>query len=106
MAFVSNTITVEILDSHPGIYPLVANRDGSLNSADNPAPGNSFISLFTTGQGSVTPALMTGEPAPLGDVLHVPVLPVRVLNGEQVLASASALAPNFVGLLQDQRNPW
>ena len=97
---VSNTIVVEILDSHPGIYRLVANPDGTLNSADNPAPGNTFVSLFTTGQGSVTPALMSGQPAPVGEILHVPVLPVRVLNGEQLLSSASALAPNFVGLLQ------
>ena len=97
---VSNTITVEILDSHPGIYPLAANPDGTLNSEADPAPANTFVSLFATGQGSVTPALMSGAPVPVGDVLHVPVLPVRVLNGEQVLISASALAPNFVGLLQ------
>lgn len=97
---VSNTITVEILDSHPGIYPIVGNPDGSTNSADNPAPGNSFVSLYTTGQGSVSPALMTGQPAPADGTLHVPVLAVRVLNGEQVLTSATALAPNFVGLLQ------
>jgi uncharacterized protein (TIGR03437 family) len=97
---VSNTITVEILDAHPGIYPIVGNPDGSINSADNPAPGNSFVSLYTTGQGAVTPALMTGQPAPADGTLHVPVLAVRVLNGEQVLTSATALAPNFVGLLQ------
>ena len=43
---------------------------------------------------------MPGQPAPADGTLHVPVLAVRVLNGEQVLTSATALAPNFVGLLQ------
>ena len=97
---VSNTITVEVLDSHPGIYPIVGNPDGSTNSAANPAPGNSFVSLYATGQGAVTPVLMTGQRAPADGTLHVPVLAVRVFNGEQVLTSATALAPNFVGLLQ------
>lgn len=99
-SIVSNTITVEILDAHPGIYPIVGNPDGSVNAADNPAPGSGFVSLYTTGQGSVSPALMTGQPAPADGTLHVPVLAVRVLNGEQVLTSATVLAPNFVGLLQ------
>ncbi|HUG81686.1 MAG TPA: hypothetical protein VML01_08480 [Bryobacterales bacterium] len=96
----SNLITVNILDSHPGIFGSVLNGTGGINSADNRVPAGSFVSLFTTGQGEIQPPLMSGEPAPLSATLHVPVQGVSVtLNGQPVM-SASAMAPTFVGLLQ------
>ena len=96
----SNVITADILDSHPGIYPRVSNPDGTRNSESNTAPENTFVNLFATGQGLVSPELMSGAPAPVGEILFVPVLPVRVLLGDQELASTASLAPTFVGLLQ------
>ena len=96
----SNVITADILDSHPGLFPLVSNPDGTRNSESDTAPENSFVNLFATGQGLVTPELMSGAPAPAGETLFVPVLPVRVLLGDQELAGSASLAPTFVGLLQ------
>ncbi|MCY4588349.1 MAG: hypothetical protein OXB98_20160 [Bryobacterales bacterium] len=96
----SNVITADILDSHPGLFPLVSNSDGTINSESNTASENSFVNLLATGQGLVTPELMSGSPTPAGETLFVPVLPVRVLLGEQELASSASLAPTFVGLLQ------
>lgn len=96
----SNVITADILDSHPGLFPRVSNPDGSINSESNTAPQNSFVNLFATGQGLVTPELTSGSPTPAGETLFVPVLPVRVLLGERELTSSASLAPTFVGLLQ------
>ncbi len=96
----SNVITVNILDSHPGIFGSVLNGTGGVNSADNTIPAGSFVSLFTTGQGGIQPPLMTGQPAPLDGTLHLPILPVSVTLNDQLVTSASAMAPTFVGLLQ------
>ncbi|MDA1316145.1 MAG: hypothetical protein O2968_22725 [Acidobacteria bacterium] len=96
----SNVITVNILDSHPGIFGSVLNGTGGVNSADNRIPAGNFVSLFTTGQGAIQPPLMTGEPAPLSATRHVPVLPVSVTLDDQPVMSAVAMAPTFVGLLQ------
>lgn len=96
----SNVITADILDSHPGLFPRVSNPDDTINSESNTAPENSFVNLLATGQGLVTPELTSGSPTPAGETLFVPVLPVRVLLGEQELASSASLAPTFVGLLQ------
>ena len=95
----SNIIVVDILDSHPGVFGSVLNADGTLNSEENSVPAGTFVSLFTTGQGAVEPALVSGAPAPLG-ALHFPVLPVSVTLNDQPVSSAAALAPTFVGLLQ------
>jgi uncharacterized protein (TIGR03437 family) len=96
----SNVITVNILDSHPGIFGSVLNGTGGVNSAENTIAAGSFVSLFTTGQGTIQPPLMTGQAAPLDGTLHLPVQPVSVTLDGQLVASASAMAPTFVGLLQ------
>jgi uncharacterized protein (TIGR03437 family) len=43
-----------------GIHAAALNQDLTLNSADNPAPVGSIVSLFTTGLGPIAPAQTDG----------------------------------------------
>lgn len=49
--------------THPGVFPLIFNSDGSANSATNPAAAGSVIYLFGTGQGVTNPPSITGADA-------------------------------------------
>ena len=96
-----NTVSVPVVESHPGVFSNVLNQDFTANSSDNPALPRSFISLFVTGQGLVDPAVATGTPAPAVAPFPVPRLPVGVtVGGRDASNIAAVLAPNFVGLLQ------
>lgn len=35
----------------PGVFPVVINQDGTLNSGSNPAPAGSYVSIWATGTG-------------------------------------------------------
>ena len=105
----SNALTVEVAQATPGIFTLdssgkgqaaVLNQDNSLNSAANPAPRGSIISLFATGIGQTNPPGIDGKPA--APPFPVPVLPVTVeiagANAEILYAGG---APGLVaGVLQ------
>ncbi len=104
---VSTPTVVTFRTARPGLFTMpatstavVVNQDGSLNSASNPAPRGSFITLFGTGQGPVDPALATGELAGGTQLSHV-VSPVSVtIGGQPTTVSFAGMAPGFSGLLQ------
>ena len=96
---VGNTVSIPVLESHPGVFSAVLNQDFTVNSSQNPAAPRGFISLFVTGQGLVDPALATG--APSAAPFPVPKLPIKVtVGGRDASNIAAVLAPAFVGLLQ------
>ena len=74
----TNCITRPGLSVHPGVFMLNAdyaaalNQDGSFNSASNPAPVGSIVSVFATGLGPINPS------QPDGSFIGVP-LPVDSL---------------------------
>ncbi|HYP06348.1 MAG TPA: SBBP repeat-containing protein [Bryobacteraceae bacterium] len=74
------------------------NQDGTPNSASNPAPAGSVVSLYATGEGLLSP------PGAEGRIVTTerPVLPVNVLiNGIPVTPEFAGGSPgSFVGLLQ------
>ncbi len=75
------------------------NEDGTLNSASNPAPRGSVITLFATGEGQTEPPGQEGRPA--ADPLSKPKLPVTLTIGvhpAEILFAGSA--PGLVGVLQ------
>ena len=81
----------------------VLNQNGSFNSASNPAPVGSYISLFATGEGQTTPAGIDGKTA--AAPLPIPLLPVSVTIGGQIIGSgqlqyAGAAPGQVAGLLQ------
>jgi len=47
----------------PALFPTVVNQDGSINSATNPAPRSTVVTLYGTGQGLTTGANISGQAA-------------------------------------------
>jgi uncharacterized protein (TIGR03437 family) len=61
---------------------IVLNQDGGINSPDNPASSGSVVTLWATGAGQLTPAVIDG--AVDADNRPQPVLPVLAQIGGQV----------------------
>jgi uncharacterized protein (TIGR03437 family) len=90
---------VQITASAPRLYPGVFNADGSLNSADNPAPAETIVTLFATGDGLTNPPSITGKAA--AEPYPQPVAPVRVsIGGQNAEVLFAGSAPETVGVLQ------
>jgi uncharacterized protein (TIGR03437 family) len=90
-----NTVTVPVIGSSPGIFTQsygpgqawMVNQDGTFNSSSNPAPRNTYVAFWLTGQGLVNTTLADGT-QPTGPAFPSPMLPVSVsLGGVQVPAA-------------------
>jgi uncharacterized protein (TIGR03437 family) len=90
-----NTVTVPVIASSPGIFTQsygpgqvwLANQDSTFNSSSNPAPRNTYVAFWLTGQGLVNTTLADGT-QPTGPTYPSPMLPVSVsLGGVQVPAA-------------------
>ena len=55
------------------------NEDGSINSANNPAPPGSIVSVFATGCGVYQSQVADGSPGPMEPPFPVPALSVGML---------------------------
>ena len=93
----------------PGIFSVdasgagqaaVINEDGSLNSADRPAPRGSIVTVFCTGEGQTSPPGVDGKIA--DQILPRPLFPVSVkIGGASVTPLYAAAAGAAVaGALQ------
>jgi uncharacterized protein (TIGR03437 family) len=108
----SPPVTLSVNDTMPGLFTVnqagtgpavVYNQDGTLNSASNPAPKNTAIQLYGTGEGLLTsPTVKTGQIAPLAPPFPTPVQPVSAtIGGANAQILYKGPVPGFVvGLLQ------
>jgi len=95
----AGTADLAVVDAAPGLFPQVLNQDGSANSAANPAPRGSTITLSATGEGLRNDANVSGLPA--AAPYATPQQPVVLTIGGAVSAIAFAgAAPGQVGVLQ------
>ena len=102
----SNTITIPVVPANPGIYTpdfsvtgqgAILNPDFSVNGPGNPAPSDSFISVFGTGGGAVDPPCPDGEVGPSAEPLPRLQLPNRALvDGEEAQVLFAGSAPQLV----------
>jgi trimeric autotransporter adhesin len=105
--------TIQVFAAAPGLFTAdgtgagqaaAINQDGTINSASNPAPIGSVISLYATGGGQTSPAGVDGQlsTSPLASQS----LPVQVYIGQQMVLSTAQLqyagpAPGEIaGLMQ------
>jgi uncharacterized protein (TIGR03437 family) len=104
----SAPVEIQVAATGPGVFtPAQTNHvlalnlaDGSLNSAQSPAKPGQYVTAYATGQGAVSPAVVTGDVAP-SSPLSLPVAQVQVkIGGKQATTQFAGLAPGFVGLLQ------
>jgi uncharacterized protein (TIGR03437 family) len=98
-----NTVTVPVIGSSPGIFTQsygpgqvwMANQDGTFNSSSNPAPRNTYVAFWLTGQGLVNTTLADGT-QPTGPPYPSPMLPVSVSLGGVQIPAANVV---FAGLV-------
>ena len=79
---------------------LILNQDGTVNSAANPAPQGSIISVFLSGQGAVSPPVESGRPASVRPLSQVVSFPTAEIGGQEANVFFLGLAPGYVGLSQ------
>ena len=101
--------TLTVAESAPGIFTAdssgsgqgaIFNEDASANSASNPAPRGSIVTLFATGVGQTVPPGVDGEVS--SSSLARPLLTVRVeIGGQDATVVDASAAPGFIaGVLQ------
>ena len=94
---VSDAFNMPVAAASPGLFPVLLNQDGSVNSAGNPAAPGSVIAMYATGAGPVTPALPDGTIVSADQTQQL-VLPVVVLVGGQ--AATVVYAGSAPGMVQ------
>lgn len=106
----TNVVSVPVVATMPGIFTLdssgqgpgaIVNQDGTVNSANNPAPSDSIIFVYATGEGQASPAGEDGKPGdnPAPTPLAQPVTATIGGSDAQVLYAGGV--PGLVaGVLQ------
>ncbi len=109
---VSNTLTLPVANAAPAIFSqnqsgsgpgAIENQDYSINSASNPAAAGTYIQIFGTGGGVVTPAATDGALAPDEPVNLAtwPTWPTATIGGMPASVYYAGSAPALVnGVLQ------
>jgi uncharacterized protein (TIGR03437 family) len=105
---VSNTITVPVTATAPGIFyfssgaAIAQNHDYSLNTPSNPEHAGSFIIAYLTGSGAVTPPVADGVATPSTGLYVIPsTVPVSVtIGGQPATVLFAGLTPGLVALVQ------
>ncbi len=101
--FLSNFFPVALANAAPSLFTTngsgagsvaAVNQDGTLNSAANPAPAGSIVSLFGTGTGVLLPASGAGALTPLLGPYPVPALSITVtIGGRSASVTYTGSAP-------------
>jgi uncharacterized protein (TIGR03437 family) len=98
--------SVTVASASPGIFvygsnwAVAQNQDYSLNAASNPAKVGSYITLYGTGGGTVSPSVATGSAAPASPLSYTAASVTASINGVPAKVIFAGLAPGEVGLLQ------
>ena len=88
----SDPVSLEVTDTSPALFTqnssglgsgAILNQNYSVNDGTNPAPPDSVVILFATGEGQTTPAGTDGQIT--GELLPQPLKNVRVAILEQTL---------------------
>ncbi len=105
----TGSLSIDVLPSAAGLFTsqtngrgpvLAVNQDGTVNSASNPAPAGSYVALYATGLGAVTPAVTEGVLAPTQPLSQVNSPVTVVIAGLSAPVAFAGLAPGFTGLYQ------
>lgn len=102
----SNTVQLTLQPAAPGIFTapgnraVVENADYSINSPSNPAHVGDFVTVYLTGGGSVSPAVVTGLPTPSSPLSRVNATNSVSIGGVAAFVYFLGLTPAFEGLYQ------
>jgi uncharacterized protein (TIGR03437 family) len=105
----SNTVTVPVAATSPGIYSLdqsgtgagaIEHANGSVVNAANPAIFGETVVVYLTGMGAVTPGVADGAASTGNPQNKTVAVPTVYVAAQQASAIFSGLAPGFPGLYQ------
>jgi adhesin/invasin len=91
---------------HPGLFVTPDKRAAALNgdlsphTAATPIPAGGYVILFLTGEGSVTPAVSDGTPAPVNPLSIIDAPAQVTIGGQSAQVTYQGLAPGYAGLAQ------
>jgi uncharacterized protein (TIGR03437 family) len=95
----SAPIPLEIQQTGPGIFVML-NQDGTLNSANHPAPPGSTVLVFATGLGPTEPSLATGARSLSDPPANAVVRVDSTIGGQAAQVLSARLAPGLVGVFK------
>ena len=99
----TNCLTVPVAQTSPGVFTIdgvhaaALNQDGTINSADHPAPVGSIISVLATGLGPIDPA--QGDGTLVG-------FPLPTNTGRSPFTQLKSLAPFSVPGIRSSHRSW
>jgi uncharacterized protein (TIGR03437 family) len=105
----SSAITLTTTDVVPGLYTTgsglvrpanTVNQDGSINSALHPAPKGSYISIYGSGFGALTPPLTAGAVPPSSPLSNVSGTVTAYIGGQPATVQYAGAGPGYPGLYQ------
>ncbi len=106
----SSSLAITISGVAPGVFTsptsngtvaAIVHANGALVSANAPAQGGEYISIYMTGLGQVNGPISAGQPGPLSPLLSaMAAVQVQIGSAAPVGASYAGLAPGFAGLYQ------
>jgi uncharacterized protein (TIGR03437 family) len=95
----STPVSIPLVPTALGISPSILNQDGTVNTATNPAPRGSIISLYGTGLGQMTPQLNDGNLAiatPFSTAVNPPTIAIGNQPAEILYAGDAPTFPTGV----------
>jgi uncharacterized protein (TIGR03437 family) len=101
---VSTNVTVTA--AAPGIFvygenwAVIQNQDYSVNGPSNPAKAGTYVTLYGTGVGLVSPVVQTGDAAPSSPLSYAATEVTASINGMPAAVVFAGLSAGNVGLLQ------
>jgi len=90
----------------PGIFTFGTNRavaqnhDYTLNDTGNPAAVGSYVVLYMTGGGAVSPVIPTGAASPASPLSYLTAQVSATIGGQPAEVLFAGMAPYFVGVVQ------
>jgi uncharacterized protein (TIGR03437 family) len=98
---------VKVSTTAPGVFTIDGvdgaiqhSADYSLVTPSSPAVPGEVVIIYSTGLGSVTPPVKSGEPAPFGLLSETDAVPTVTIGGGNAELLFTGLTPGFVGLYQ------
>jgi uncharacterized protein (TIGR03437 family) len=98
--------TVTVTPAAPGIFQfgdkraVVQNADYTVNTAENAAPGGSYVVAYLTGSGLLDNWVETGKVAGANPLSRPRGSVSATVNGQPVEVAFAGLTPQFIGLMQ------
>ena len=103
---VSDPLHINVSLSETGIFTygaeraVAVNQDGTLNSPSAPAPRNTYITVYITGQGALNPPIATGQAAPSSPLSRSAYDVTATIGDKGALVQFLGATPGFVALSQ------